>query len=118
MRTALDRSNATATLRVDGDLDTTAAPGLRRAVLHLLHREPPRCLILDLTDVSFLSVRAALELAECARAAERAHGRLLLVSRSPAVLRALSVTGVAPRLTVYAEHGAAASAASIAATAE
>ncbi|WP_410599739.1 STAS domain-containing protein [Amycolatopsis sp. lyj-90] len=84
-------------LTVSGELDTVAAPLLRRN----LHRPLPACTLIDLSRVTFLGV-AGLRVLEAAAALARSERRRLgLVTAAPGVLRILRLFALDVRAPVY-----------------
>ena len=89
-------------LHVTGEVDTFAAEGLREQ-LRRLAAEPSGAVVVDCSDVTFMSCTALAVLAE-ARAQLRA--RLVLGGRSRVVTRLLDLTGLASLFPVLSDGGA------------
>lgn len=81
-------------LRVRGDIDVTNLARLRTLLGHLLTRGID-LLVLDVSEVSFLSARGLAVLLEARDAAVRSGVDLRLVSGNRAVSRPLEATGFA-----------------------
>lgn len=82
-------------ITVNGEIDSTTAPGLRGCLLEVLDRPGTTTVEVDLTGVTFLDSAGLSALATAHRAAE-AGGRVLQmrVGDTRAVARPLQITGL------------------------
>jgi anti-sigma B factor antagonist len=83
----------TALLTASGELDLYAADPLHDALASLLEPSPP-ALIVDLTSVDFLDSTALGVLMGAAKVLRQNHGRFVVVSGDPRIVRLLQVTGL------------------------
>ena len=103
--TRIDVRDATSadrcTVTVNGEIDSTTAPGLRNCLLEVLDRPGTVTVEVDLTGVTFLDSAGLSALATAHRTAE-AGGRALRmrVGSTRAVVRPLQITGLWDVFTV------------------
>lgn len=96
-------------VRVGGELDMSSAPDLDGVVRSLLPGSPPRGLVLDLTELTFLGshgIALLVELHDRTIEEERTYA-LRLVGIRPAVARILTMTGVLAMFDVHDTVGSA-----------
>jgi anti-anti-sigma factor len=93
---------AATVLRVAGDVDTFAAEGLREQLRHLAD-DPRGSVVVDLSDVTFMSCTA---LAVLAQAKAQLRTRLVLGGMSRVVARLLDLTGLRSFFPVLPADGA------------
>ncbi|MEU1521705.1 STAS domain-containing protein [Nocardia rhamnosiphila] len=86
--------------RVEGELDAVLHEELR-ALLERCRAGLCRAVVLDLRATTFMSIRAAVILAEAKAAAWRAGVELRVVSGRKEVERALEVAGVRPQFEYF-----------------
>lgn len=98
LTTSLSRSDGTATLVLNGDLDVSSVPRLRDVVQQALATGEPN-VELDLGDVGFVDSTGLGVLIGAQRRAEESGQRFVLVSVSPSLQRVLDLTGVREMLT-------------------
>ena len=79
-------------IRVRGELDMSAAPGLAEAIGKI---EDGATVVLDLSGVTFLDSSAIGALVGCGREMAESGGRLQIGPRSDIVKRVLEITGLA-----------------------
>jgi anti-anti-sigma factor len=100
----VDSDDGTTTIRLGGEIDVAAARGVRVAVADsILDNPPPRCLVIDLRDTTFLGSTGinALVLARSAAGFVRAT---LRVTPGPAnVMRVIELCGLQHVLNVRQE---------------
>lgn len=92
-------------LAVDGELDTLTAPRLDADLAHVLHtaQTDGATVVVDLSEVTFLSSSGLAVLVDGARRAGAVARRLHLVTASRAVTRPLEVTGADALFDVHAD---------------
>jgi anti-anti-sigma factor len=99
---AIRHANGHAEIRVQGELDLTNAHRLRASAESVLEPTPPACLVIDLSEVTFCDVSAALTLVRLRRLTDGA-GTVLAVSHPrPVVARLLELAGLARYLRMQA----------------
>lgn len=79
-------------IRVRGELDMSAAPGLTEAIAKV---KDGATVVLDLSGVTFLDSSAIGALVGCGREITEGGGRLQIGPRSDIVRRVLEITGLA-----------------------
>ncbi len=84
---------------LSGELDIASAPALREQLLGLLHHVASR-LIIDLSAVSYADASGLAVLVATGRRARLLGGFLRLAAPTPAVARALSITGLNRHLDI------------------
>jgi anti-sigma B factor antagonist len=89
-----------ATISVVGELDMLTAPQLRQAIADSLRRGPAS-LVIDLTNVRFLSCRGMRELL-AARDAAGPEVPVTIAADGPATKRPLRLVGLTELIPVYA----------------
>lgn len=90
-----------ATVRVGGEVDLLSAPRLHELLKSRLHSKLDN-VVLDLTDVSFMSVAGAQVLSQVATyAADSGTAFGIVADGSRAVRRVLRATGLRERLPLY-----------------
>lgn len=89
-------------LSLTGEVDTATAPRLRDVVLAALNTRDAGPVVIDMTDVRFLSGTGLSALVEAHRAAERRGEPLrVVVDHARPVLRPLQLTGLDQVLTLF-----------------
>lgn len=79
---------------LSGEVDAVGAAGLQRAVLDVLRQHRPRCIEMDLGDVSFLDAGGTKSLVMCQADARQVDCRIRLTNVRPAVYRVLHLTSL------------------------
>jgi anti-sigma B factor antagonist len=82
-----------------GELDAATNPAFRAAVQAQARRSGER-LVVDLSDVSFMSAGAMGILARARARIERGHGQLVVVCPSPRLYRLFEIAGLAGTLDI------------------
>ena len=90
---AVDRGDATALIRLHGELDLATAPKLSEAVATVLDPRP-RSLALDLRELTFVDSTGLNVLVAAHRRAQADGCAFVVLARRGAVLRAIQVTGM------------------------
>jgi anti-anti-sigma factor len=83
-----------ARLAVNGEVDMATAGRLRDELLHALAALHPRCLEIDLAEVTFLDCSGITVLVVAGKAAARAGCQMMIVDPQPVVRRVLTLTGL------------------------
>jgi len=78
LQVTTEREAGTAILHLSGEIDLHSSPALRDVFLSLL-AEPPRRIILDLTQVRYIDSSGVGTIVELKRRASRSESRLVLV---------------------------------------
>lgn len=97
-----DDGHVTTVVHVSGDVDMLTAPAFADHVRRQLAGDggSPKCLVIDLTDVTFLGSAGLAVLAEAHNLAAARSVELRVVAPTRLVLRPLQVTGLDKLLTV------------------
>ena len=86
-----------------GDLDAATNPTFRAAVQAYPETRGER-LVLDLSEVSFLSAAAIGVIARARTRMERGHGRLFVICPSPRLYRLFEISGLTGSLDILASR--------------
>lgn len=87
-------------VKLDGRLDATSAPDVSSHLQHLLSADKPH-LILDLSDLSYISSAGIRMLQGILQAARRQSSNIRLFGVQPMVKQTLDLVGLLPVLNVY-----------------
>ena len=87
-----DVDDATARIRLRGELDLSTSRQLETELLHLITSRDRTRFVLDLSDVSFLDSTGLRALWTTRQRAQDAGARLLLAAPSESVMRILRIT--------------------------
>jgi anti-sigma B factor antagonist len=98
--TTADPDQHTQILAVRGELDLATADSLYRRGQAAIRRHA-RCLLLDLTGLSFCDARGLSAFVRIANEAEAAGCRYGLIAPQPLVAKMLRITGLHKRLQVF-----------------
>ena len=88
-----------------GDLDVATNPAFRSAIQAALERKDGR-VVLDLTDVSFMSAGALGVIARAKAQMETGEGRLFVICPSPRLYRLFEIAGLTTTLDFLASREA------------
>ena len=88
-----------------GELDVATNPAFRAAVQAALERTAER-LVLDLSEVSFMSAGALGVIARARAQMEAGAGKLIVICPSPRLLRLFEIGGLAGKLEILASREA------------
>jgi len=88
-----------------GELDVATNPAFRAAIQAALERKGER-LVLDLSDVSFMSAGALGVIARARAQVESGEGRLYVICPSPRLHRLFEIAGLTGKLDILASREA------------
>lgn len=91
------------TVRLSGEIDVATGPALRERLLRVLHENPPRTLVLDLSDVSFCDAFGLGVLVGVRNHALSREVTVALAAPRPFLSRLLHITGLDRAFTLLAE---------------
>ena len=114
-RLSSESRDGVAIVKVQGYLDVTTCGELDELLVDT--RRQYSWVILDLTDVRFLDTRSLAVIVSHWRKLEARGGRLMLAGAQQRYVRALWITGLASRMSLYDDVGTAIAAAESARTA-
>ncbi len=83
-------------VRLDGHLGIDSSPDLRDRLLAMLQGQPPKTIIVDLTEVSSIDASGIATLLEALKVARNRQATLCLKGLQGRVVRFFEVTGLLP----------------------
>jgi anti-sigma B factor antagonist len=92
----VERGEERALVRLRGRLVIDSSPDLRDRLLTILQGQPPKTIIVDLTDVSFTDASGIATLLEALKVARNRQVTLCLKGLQGRVVRFFEVTGLLP----------------------
>jgi anti-sigma B factor antagonist len=90
----VERGEERALVRLHGRLVIDSSPDLRDRLLTILQGQPPKTLIVDMTDVSFTDASGIATLLEALKVARNRQVKLCLKGLQGRVVRFFEVTGL------------------------
>jgi anti-sigma B factor antagonist len=90
----VEQGEERAFLRLDGHVGIDTSPDLRDRLLAILQGRPPKTIIVDLTDVSYIDASGVATLLEALKIARSLQGTLCLKGLQGRVERLFEVTGL------------------------
>jgi len=90
----VDHSEQGALVRLNGRLGIDSSPDLRDRLLDMLAEKPPRTIIVDLTETSYIDVSGIATLIEALKLARNRQSRLCLKGLQGRVFRFFEVSGL------------------------
>ena len=92
----VEQSEERAFLRLDGHVGIDTSPDLRDRLLAILQGQPPKTIIVDLTDVSYIDASGVATLLEALKIARNCHVSLCLKGLQGRMARLFEVMGLLP----------------------
>lgn len=90
----VDHGKERALVRLHGRLGIDSSPTLRDRLLAILHEQPPKTIIVDLTQVSFIDAAGIATLLEALKIARNRQATLCLKGLQGRMVRLFEVTGL------------------------
>ena len=90
----VERSEERALVRLHGHLGIDSSPDLRDRLLAILQRQPPKIIIVDLTEVSVIDAAGIATLLEALKVARNRQATLCLKGLQGRIVRLFEVTGL------------------------
>jgi anti-sigma B factor antagonist len=81
-------------VRLNGRLGIDSSPSLRDRLLAILQKEPPKTVVVDLTEVSFIDAAGIATLLEALKIARNRRATLCLQGLQGRMVRLFEVTGL------------------------
>ena len=91
---AVDHGEEHTVVRLHGRLGIDSSPTLRDRLLAILQGQPPKTIIVDLTEVSFIDVSGIATLLEALKLARNRQATLCLKGLQGRMVRLFEVTGL------------------------
>ncbi len=90
----VDHGEEQTLVRLQGRLGLDSSPDLRDQLLDILHRQAPKTIVVDLTEVSFIDAAGIATLLEALKIARGRRGTLCLQGLHGRMVRLFEVTGL------------------------
>lgn len=90
----VDDGEERASVRLHGRLDIDSSPTLRDRLLAILQGQPPKTIIVDLTEVSYIEASGIATLLEALKVARNRQATLCLKGLQGRMVRLFEVTGL------------------------
>jgi anti-sigma B factor antagonist len=90
----VEHSEERALVRLNGHLGIDSSPDLRDRLLAILQRQPPKIIIVDLTEVSVIDAAGIATLLEALKIARNRQATLCLKGLQGRIVRLFEVTGL------------------------
>ena len=91
---AVDHGEERALVRLRGRVGLDSSPSLRDRLLAILRRQPPKTIIVDLTEVSFIDAAGIATLLEALKIARNRQATLCLQGLQGRMVRLFELTGL------------------------
>jgi anti-sigma B factor antagonist len=92
----LDHSKEQNVLRLKGHLGLDSSPALRDQLLEMLQGQPPKAVMVDLAELSYIDASGVATLLEALKVARHHKSTLCLTGLQGRLLHLFEVTGVLP----------------------